>query len=99
MATEYNLKRKKSVRSVPSLEEPIVHLLNQTATDTLQNISFLRLPDVKSVTGLSKTSLYTLIREKRFPAPVRLGPRSVAWIRSEIEKWAVDRVLASRSAA
>jgi predicted DNA-binding transcriptional regulator AlpA len=67
--------------------------------DDPDDLSFLRLPDVKAVTGLSKTSLYAMIREKSFPAPVRLGPRSVAWVKSEIRRWAVERVHASRSAA
>jgi prophage regulatory protein len=62
-------------------------------------VSFLRLPEVKAVTGLSKSCLYALIREKNFPAPVRLGPRAVAWVRSEVKKWAAERVHASRSAA
>jgi prophage regulatory protein len=72
--------------------------LNGTS-DTLDDVSFLRLPEVKAVTGLSKTSIYELIREKSFPPPVRLGPRAVAWVKSEIRQWAVERVQASRSAA
>jgi prophage regulatory protein len=60
-------------------------------------IIFLRLPEVKAVTGLSKSSLYDLIRANNFPAPVRLGPRTVAWVRSEIKQWAAERVLTSRS--
>jgi prophage regulatory protein len=63
---------------------------------TGSEVTFLRLPDVKALTGLSKTSLYSLIREQDFPAPVRLGPRSVAWVRSEVNQWAADRVRASR---
>ncbi len=67
--------------------------------DAFEDVSFLRLPEVKAVTGLSKTSIYELIREKSFPAPVRLGPRAVAWVKSEIRQWALERVRASRSAA
>jgi predicted DNA-binding transcriptional regulator AlpA len=66
---------------------------------TLGDVTFIRLPEVKAVTGLSKTSIYELIRAKSFPAPVRLGPRSVAWVKAEIREWAVERVQASRSAA
>lgn len=66
---------------------------------SLDGLSFLRLPEVKALTGLSKTSLYTMIRDRNFPAPVRLGPRAVAWVRSEVRQWAVERVHASRSAA
>jgi prophage regulatory protein len=46
----------------------------------MDDVTFIRLPEVKAVTGLSKTSLYALIKEKSFPAPVRLGPRAVAWV-------------------
>lgn len=63
----------------------------------LEEVTFLRrLPGVKAITGLSKTSLYALIREKSFPAPVRLGARTVAWVRSEVREWAIERVRASR---
>ncbi len=62
----------------------------------LDEVIFLRLPEVKAVTGLSKSSLYALIRERSFPAPVRLGARAVAWVRSEVRQWAAERVNASR---
>jgi predicted DNA-binding transcriptional regulator AlpA len=64
----------------------------------LDDVFFLRLPEVKAITGLSKSSLYALIREKSFPAPVRIGARAVAWVRSEVRQWAAERVHASRSA-
>jgi prophage regulatory protein len=82
----------------PQSEELSHATLNGTAGD-LDDVRFLRLPEVKLITGLSKTSLYALIRERSFPAPVRLGPRAVAWVRSEVRQWAVERVHASRSAA
>jgi prophage regulatory protein len=63
-----------------------------------EEIIFVRLPEVKAVTGLSKSSLYALIRASNFPAPVRLGPRTVGWVRSEVKEWAAERVLTSRSA-
>lgn len=66
--------------------------------NALEEVSFLRLPDVKLVTGLSKSSLYALIRANSFPAPVRLGPRTVAWVRSEVKEWAAERISTSRSA-
>jgi prophage regulatory protein len=61
-------------------------------------VIFLRLPKVKAITGLSKSSLYELIRANSFPAPVRLGPRIVAWVTSEVKQWAAERISTSRSA-
>lgn len=84
-------------KKLPQSQNPSDVCLN--GSETLDDISFLRLPEVRLLTGLSKTSLYALIRENNFPAPVRLGPRAVAWVRSEVRQWAVERVLASRSAA
>jgi prophage regulatory protein len=60
-------------------------------------VIFVRLPKVKAVTGLSKSSLYALIRANNFPRPIRLGPRTVVWVRSEVNEWAAERVLTSRS--
>ena len=43
-------------------------------------ISILRLPDVKSRTGLSRSTIYLRISQNNFPAPISLGGRAVGWI-------------------
>jgi prophage regulatory protein len=58
---------------------------------------FLRLPEVKKVTGLSRSSIYLRIKDGHFPAPVRLGGRAVGWIEEEVASWERDRVLESRA--
>jgi prophage regulatory protein len=63
----------------------------------LDEVIFLRLPKVRAVTGLSKSSLYELIRENSFPTPVHLGARTVAWVASEVKQWAAERILSSRN--
>jgi len=96
---EEQFKTSQSIRKkMPSSQKPAGSNLDDTLS-RVDDVVFLRLPDVKAVTGLSKTSLYALIKEKSFPAPVRLGPRAVAWVKSEIRQWAVERVQASRSVA
>ena len=72
---------------------------NSATSSDLEDLILLRLPDVKAITGLSKSSLYALIREKSFPAPVQLGARAVAWVKSEVKQWAAGRVHASRPSA
>jgi prophage regulatory protein len=71
--------------------------MNRSEQECSNEAIFLRLPAVKALTGLSKSSLYALIRTHSFPAPVRLGPRTAAWVRSEVKEWAEERVLSSRS--
>ncbi len=73
-------------------------LAGEVATDhpkprsVADEISFLRLPGVRLATGLSKSSIYALIRANGFPAPVPLGLRMVGWVRSEVQEWAAQRV-------
>jgi prophage regulatory protein len=54
----------------------------------------LRRRAVEDLTGLPRSSLYAAIQHGRFPKPVRLSARSVAWRASEVLEW-----VASRSAA
>ena len=48
---------------------------------------FLRLPEVKFRTGLSRSTIYQMISENRFPRPTPLGARSVGWLDQQISTW------------
>jgi len=47
----------------------------------------MRLPDVMRETALCRSSIYAAISEGRFPSPVRIGRRAVAWRKEDIEAW------------
>jgi len=52
----------------------------------------LRLPDVQATLGLSRSTIYMLLRDDpTFPKPVRLTQRNMGWIRSAIEDWVHER--------
>jgi prophage regulatory protein len=53
---------------------------------------FLRLPQVRERTGLSRSTIYKLQESGDFPKSVALGPRSVAWVATEIDQWIEDRI-------
>ncbi|WP_330983227.1 MULTISPECIES: AlpA family transcriptional regulator [Enterobacterales] len=57
--------------------------------------TFIRLPEVLRRTGYSKAWIYRLISQKRFPAAVKLGERSIAFVESEIDEW-VNQLIAKR---
>ena len=52
----------------------------------------LRLKEVCRRTGKSRSDIYRNIAEGRFPAPVKLGERSSAWVESEISDWVAARI-------
>lgn len=45
----------------------------------------LKLPAVMAKTTFSEPSIYRLMREGKFPKPLKLGERAVAWRSDEIE--------------
>jgi prophage regulatory protein len=51
---------------------------------------------VEELTSLSKSSLYRLMSDGIFPKPIRLGSKSVAWLKSDVEAWIDDRISASK---
>ncbi len=57
-----------------------------------------RLPEVVKMTGLSRSAIYALIAEGRFPAQINLGPRTVGWAEREINEWIEMRIAESRDA-
>ena len=65
--------------------------VRQPAASAELPVVFLRLQAVVRVTGLSRSTLYRLIADEQFPRPVRLGPRAVAWRRTDIEAWGEAR--------
>ena len=56
----------------------------------------IRLPQVKTITGLSKSTIYARISEGTFPKQIPLGPRLVVWVESDIQKWIAEQVAAAR---
>ncbi len=56
----------------------------------------IRLPEVKAMTGLSKSTIYARIAEGTFPKQIPLGPRLVVWVESDIQNWIAVQVSAAR---
>lgn len=52
---------------------------------------FLRMGAVTRLTGLGRSTIYRLIAEAKFPTPVRLSNRAVAWRRSDLDRWSAER--------
>ena len=51
----------------------------------------LRISEVVSTTGLGRSTVYRLVKENKFPSPVRLSERSSAWREDQIKEWVDSR--------
>ena len=61
-------------------------------------LKFIRLPAVSAMTGYSKAAIYAHIAGGKFPRPIPLAGRGVAWEQGEIQSWMRAR-MATRDAA
>jgi len=47
--------------------------------------------EVQQMTSLSRTTLWRLERDKKFPARRKLTAQRVGWVREEVEEWLKNR--------
>jgi len=52
---------------------------------------FLRMWAVTRMTGLGRSTIYRLVAQDKFPSPVRLANRAIAWRRTDLERWSEAR--------
>lgn len=58
--------------------------------------TLLRCHEVTKLVGLSRSTIYVLVKDGKFPSPIQVGPRAVRWLASEVDAWIDSRVLISR---
>jgi len=52
----------------------------------------MRLPEVLQVTGVSRSTIYRLMSNGKFPMQISLGANTVAWLESDLEVWLHERI-------
>jgi prophage regulatory protein len=57
---------------------------------------FLRLSAVIEATGWSRATIWRKVKAGLFPAPIPIGPKSIAWDAEEIAQWQQRCIDASR---
>lgn len=64
--------------------------------DAKQLPALLRRTEVEARTGLTRSTLYSLVSQGNFPKPIELHGRSRAWIEAEVTEWIANRIRAAR---
>jgi prophage regulatory protein len=64
-----------------------------------EQTALIRRGDVEKLTALSRSRIYALMAEGKFPRPVQLGAMSVAWLEIEVMQWIADRIADRNTAA
>ena len=55
-------------------------------------IKIQRCPRILERTEWSRSTLYLKVQKGEFPRPIKLGQRSVGWIKSEVDEWLESRI-------
>lgn len=64
------------------------HSADVNASATPENIDrVLRLPEVLRSLGIGRTTLYLLVRDGRFPAPLHVSTRVRGWRQSTVNQY------------
>ena len=53
---------------------------------------FLRMPEVRLITALSRAHIYLLISKDEFPKQYKLGERAAGWLESEVLAWMQSKI-------
>lgn len=59
--------------------------------------ALLRRKQIEACTGLSRSTIYALMSEGKFPKPIPLTGRTVAWTQSSVDKWIAERIAAANT--
>ncbi len=51
------------------------------------HVYVVRMRQLVTLVGLSRSTIYVLVSKGRFPVPIRLGDKAVGWRIDEIEHW------------
>lgn len=64
----------------------------QAEAPHFQRDRLLRVAAVENIVGLKKSTIYKLVQQGIFPAPVRIGARASGWSESAVLRWVQERI-------
>jgi prophage regulatory protein len=53
--------------------------------------AFLRMPAVSATVGLSRSTIYSMVKSGDFPVPLKLSRRSTGWRAADVAAWIASR--------
>lgn len=59
---------------------------------------FVRERERRDLTGVPTSTWYEMMENGEAPKPVKIGPRAVAWLASELTEWQAARISARNKA-
>lgn len=72
--------------------------INDIKSGVILKAKLLRIKDLTSALGLSRSHIYKLSKEGKFPKPIPIveGGVAVGWLAEEIQDWLDERIAARK---
>jgi prophage regulatory protein len=70
--------------------------MQRATIDSTSVGNVVRLPEVRRMTGLGRSTIYRLQAGQQFPQSIKLSIRAVGWLEREVQEWLTERVASSR---
>lgn len=61
------------------------------ATQTEQSDRLIALPEVRGITGMGTTFIYTQIAAGKFPRQIKVGKKASRWQESQVRAWVAEQ--------
>lgn len=74
--------RRLTISELPGVPTPVVKEVDQRPP-----VRLLRLKDVMQATGLSRSTIYRMVDAGKFPKPICVSERCIAWPDSQVNAW------------
>lgn len=68
----------------------MAHILNNWVS-AMNDLKVMRMKNVVETTGLCRATIYNRLKDGTFPAPIRLGVKSIGFLASEVNAWIAEK--------
>jgi prophage regulatory protein len=70
----------------------------RNSTQPAQSVTqFYRLPTLQAKLGISRSHIWAMVKEGKFPKPIKLSPKCTVWNAADVERWVQERIAESRT--
>ena len=64
---------------------------NHLNDEEIEAMRYIRFKELKQRVPLGRTTIWRMMRDRRFPQSRRIGKAAMAWLENEIEEWIKQR--------
>ncbi len=77
---------------ISRIKQPAMQDIESIIAQIDDNTRLLRLREVIEIVGFKHSHIYGLIKENKFPKPIKLSSKKAVWLSTQITEWKKEAV-------